>query len=99
MNSRTYISSTTLDDWFDGYNADQGGWVISDIINSLQDALAESHILMIDALEEDRERFDSINDAIVSALIDLKQLKKDVANVIKNGELLVPGNTSDADKD
>ncbi len=95
--NKTYISCTTLDDWFDGYDPEQGGWVLAGIIDDLKNALTESHILMIDALDEDQERFQTINDALVSALRDLTQLKKEVAKIIKKGDLLRQGVVPDND--
>ena len=89
MSCKNYVSCTTLDDWFAGYDQNKTDWILPEIINSLKDALAESHILMIDALDDDIERFKNISDAIVSALRDLRSLEKEVTQAIAVGDILV----------
>lgn len=90
--SKQYISCETLSDWFDDYNADKSDWIISEIIENLSQGLTETNILLVDTTDkEDSEKLRTINNAIVSAVRDLKKLSKEVTGLIANGEVLSQG--------
>ena len=89
---RKWISSETLDDWFDGYNADTTDWIVTEITDNLCKGLAETNILLVDTTDkEDAAKLRTVNNAIVSALRDLNKLKKEVAQAIAEGEVLCRG--------
>ena len=90
--SKNYISCNKLDALFGEYDDDDQNWVITEVIEKLCQGLTDVNIMMVEMREnEDLERLKTINSGIVSALRELKQLKKEVAAIIENGEVLVQG--------
>ena len=89
--SKSYISSETLNCWFDNYDLASEGdrWEITDMIDELKNALAASQFLMLDAEKEDLECVKTINSGVVWALRGMIQLKKEVKEMIENGEILI----------
>lgn len=90
--SKMYISCETLTDWFADYDADKSQWIITEIIDNLCSGLADTNILLVDTDDEDDiKKLRNINNAIVSALRDLKKLNGEVKAIIENGEVLAQG--------
>ena len=90
--NKMYISSPVLDGWFNDYDPDEKDWVLPEIIENLCQGLADTNILLVDASDKgDQEKLRNINNAIISALRDLKQLNKEVSELIANGEVLQQG--------
>lgn len=88
MSSKHYLSCQTLDDWFSDFESDENNWIVTEIIDNLKNGLTETNILMVDAHNDDFERLQTINSAIISALRDLTDLCKEVRKAIKKGEIL-----------
>lgn len=90
--SKMYISCETLTDWFADYDADKSQWIITEIIDNLCQGLAETNILLVDTSDkEESTKLRTINNAIVSAVRDLKKLANEVTELIANGEVLTQG--------
>ena len=90
--SKMYISCETLTDWFADYDADKSQWIITEIIDNLCSGLADTNILLVDTDDEDDiKKLRNINNAIISALRDLKKLNGEVKAIIENGEVLAQG--------
>lgn len=90
--SKMYISCETLTDWFADYDSDKSNWIITEIIDNLCSGLADTNILLVDTDDEDDiKKLRNINNAIVSALRDLKKLNGEVKAIIENGEVLAQG--------
>lgn len=90
--SKMYISCETLSDWFADYDSDKSNWIITEIIDNLCSGLADTNILLVDTDDEDDiKKLRNINNAIVSALRDLKKLNGEVKAIIENGEVLAQG--------
>lgn len=90
--SKMYISCETLADWFADYDTDKSQWVITEIIDNLCQGLAETNILLIDTSDkEESAKLRTINNAIVSAVRDMKKLANEVTELIANGEVLQQG--------
>lgn len=90
--SKMYVSCDTLSDWFADYDADKSNWIITEIIDNLCQGLAETNILLVDTSDkEESTKLRTINNAIVSAVRDLKKLANEVTELIANGEVLTQG--------
>ena len=90
--SKMYISCETLTDWFADYDADKSQWIITEIIDNLCQGLAETNILLVDTSDkEESAKLRTINNAIVSAVRDMKKLANEVTELIANGEVLQQG--------
>lgn len=91
--SKKYISCETLDGWFNDYDDDnEGNWILPEIIDNLCSGLADTNILLVDTIDEDSlKKLRNINNAIISALRDLKKLNAEVHEAIDNGDVLVQG--------
>ncbi len=90
---KRYVSCETLDDWFNLFeDEDEKNWIISEIIDNLCSGLADTNILLVETtIEDDIKKLRNINNAIVSALRDLKKLNAEVHEAIKNGDVLMQG--------
>ncbi len=91
--SKMYISCETLNTLFDDYEKEgRNPWIITDCIEDLCQALADTNLLLIDSGDEgEQEKLRFINYAIIGALRYLKPLKKEVVEIIENGEVLKQG--------
>lgn len=90
--SKMYISCDTLDEWFGEYVDNEKNWVLPEILEKLCQALADTNILLVDCSDSGEiEKLKNINNGIVSALRDLKRLKKEVTEIIANDEVLIQG--------
>lgn len=90
--SKMYVSCETLSDWFNDFDADKSNWIITEIIDNLCQGLAETNILLVDTSDkEESTKLRTINNAIVSAVRDLKKLANEVTELIANGEVLTQG--------
>ena len=91
--SKMYISCETLNTLFDDYEKEgRNPWIITDCIEDLCQALADTNLLLIDSGDEgEQEKLRFINYAIIGALRYLKPLKKEVEEIIENGEVLQQG--------
>ncbi len=90
--SKMYVSCETLSDWFNDFDADKSNWIITEIIDNLCQGLAETNILLVDTSDKEESRkLRTINNAIVSAVRDLKKLANEVTELIENGEVLQQG--------
>ncbi len=91
--TKKYISCETLDNWFSDFeDENEGNWILPEIIDNLCSGLADTNILLVDTTDEDDiKKLRNINNAIISALRDLKKLNAEVHDVISNGEVMVQG--------
>lgn len=91
--SKMYISCETLDGWFNDYDDEnENNWILPEIIDNLCSGLADTNILLVDTTDEDDiKKLRNINNAIISALRDLKKLNGEVHEAIANGEVIVQG--------
>ena len=90
--NKMYISCETLSDWFNDFDADKSNWIITEIIDNLCQGLAETNILLVDTSDkEESAKLRTINNAIVSAVRDMKKLSNEVTELIANGEVLQQG--------